>query len=141
MRRFGVGAALLFLPVAILFGSVGFLAMSTLLFATMMSASDNALNYSINQSAKEALYVPTSRDEKYKAKAFIDMFVQRSAKLFAVGLNLAFVAVVGLAGVRWLSVGTILALAAWIPLARYLGRRFEDRAEKRRLELAARPAE
>jgi AAA family ATP:ADP antiporter len=132
MRKFGIGAALLFLPVTILAGSVGFLAVSTLAFATMMSASDNALNYSINQSAREALYVPTSRDEKYKAKAFIDMFVQRSAKLFAVGLNLVFAAFVGLASVRWLSVGTILVLGGWIPLARYLGRRFEDRAAKRR---------
>jgi AAA family ATP:ADP antiporter len=134
MRRFGVGVALMFLPIAILVGSMGFLAVSTLAFATMMSASDNALNYSINQSAKEALYVPTTRDEKYKAKAFIDMFVQRSAKLLAVGLNLAFAAVVGLAAVRWLSLGTIAALVVWIPLARYLGRRFEDRAEKRRRE-------
>jgi AAA family ATP:ADP antiporter len=131
MRRFGIGVALMFLPVAILVGSMGFLAVSTLAFATMMSASDNALNYSINQSAKEALYVPTSRDEKYKAKAFIDMFVQRSAKLLAVGLNLVFAALVGLAAVRWLSLGTIVALGLWIPLARYLGRRFEDRAAKR----------
>lgn len=131
MRRFGVGVALLFLPVSILCGSVGFLAASTLAFATMMSASDNALNYSIHQSAKEALYVPTSRDEKYKAKAFIDMFVQRSAKLLAVGVNLAFAAWVGLQGVRWLSIATLLALAAWIPLARYLGRRFEERSADR----------
>jgi AAA family ATP:ADP antiporter len=132
MQRLGIGAALLVLPLAILVGSMGFLAVSTLAFATMMSASDNALNYSIHQSAKEALYVPLTRDEKYKAKAFIDMFVQRSAKLLAVVLNLAFVAWVGLASVRWLSVGTVLALLAWIPLARYLGRRFEDRARKRR---------
>ena len=132
MRRLGVGVALLFLPVAILAGSVGFLAASTLAFATMMSASDNALNYSIHQSAKEALYVPTTRDEKYKAKAFIDMFVQRSAKLLAVGLNLAFATYIGVAGVRWLSLGTLVAMLGWIPLARYLGRRFEDRAEQQR---------
>jgi ATP:ADP antiporter, AAA family len=131
MRRFGVGVALLFLPACILAGSVGFLVMSTIAFATMLSASDNALNYSIHQSAKEALYVPTSRDEKYKAKAVIDMFVQRSAKLLAVGLNLVFAAFVGLASVRWLSLGTIALLAAWIPLSIWLGRRFEERAKDR----------
>jgi AAA family ATP:ADP antiporter len=131
MRRFGVGVALLFLPACILAGSVGFLVMSTIAFATMLSASDNALNYSIHQSAKEALYVPTSRDEKYKAKAVIDMFVQRSAKLLAVGLNLVFAAFVGLASVRWLSLGTIALLGAWIPLSIWLGRRFEQRAKER----------
>lgn len=137
MRRLGIGVALMFLPVAILAGSVGFLAVSTLVFATMMSASDNALNYSIQQSAKEALYVPTTRDEKYKAKAFIDMFVQRSAKLLAVGLNLAFAAWVGLQDVRWLSIGTVVALLCWLPLAGYLGRRFEDRSAARKAESAA----
>jgi AAA family ATP:ADP antiporter len=137
MRRYGIGVALMFLPIAILAGSVGFLAVSTLVFATMMSASDNALNYSIQQSAKEALYVPTTRDEKYKAKAFIDMFVQRSAKLLAVGLNLAFAAWIGLADVRWLSIGTVVALLAWLPLAGYLGRRFEDRSAARKAESLA----
>ena len=106
MKRFGVGIALLFLPVAISFGSLGFLLLPSLAFATVMSASDNSLNYSINQSAKEALYTPTSRDVTYKAKAFIDMFVQRSAKVLAVVLNLAVAAYIGLENVRWLSISS-----------------------------------
>ena len=52
-----------------------------------LNTADNGFSYSINQSAKEALYVPTTREEKYKAKAFIDMFVQRFAKALAVGLS------------------------------------------------------
>lgn len=64
MKRYGVGVALLFLPVAITLGSAGFLLVPSLVFVTIMSASDNSLNYSINQSAKEALYTPTTQDEK-----------------------------------------------------------------------------
>src|SRR5690606_6134025 len=86
MRRLGMSTALVVLPVSILGGALGFFVVPTLGLAAVMSTSDNALAYSINQSAKEALYVPLSRDAKYKAKAFIDMFVQRSAKVFAVGL-------------------------------------------------------
>jgi len=126
MRRFGIGVALLFLPISIFMGSAGFLVLPTLIFATVMSASDNSLNYSINQSAKEALYVVTTKDEKYKAKAFIDMFVQRFAKVIAVVLNLAVAAIVSLENVRWLSIASIIVLLIWIGIVRYAGRRFEE---------------
>ena len=129
MKRFGVGIALLFLPAAILFGSVGFLVIPSLVFVTIMSASDNSLNYSINQSAKEALYTPTDQDTKYKAKAFIDMFVQRGAKVLAVVLNLAVAAWVGLQNVRWLTIATLTILIAWILVVRYAGREFKKKAE------------
>ena len=65
--------------------------------AEFLNTADNAFSYSINQSAKEALYVPTTEDEKYKAKAFIDMFVQRAAKAVAVmHLNMVVMCVTSL---------------------------------------------
>ncbi|MEM1024716.1 MAG: Npt1/Npt2 family nucleotide transporter [Myxococcota bacterium] len=128
MQRFGVGIALLFLPVAALSGSVGFLVAPIVLMGGALSASDNAFNYSINQSAREALYTVTSREEKYKAKAFIDMFIQRSAKAVAVGINLLITSiVVGFEGVRWLSFLTIPLLIVWILIVRYLGKSFRER--------------
>jgi AAA family ATP:ADP antiporter len=135
MKRFGVGIALLFLPAAILFGSVGFLVIPSLVFVTIMSASDNSLNYSINQSAKEALYTPTDQDTKYKAKAFIDMFVQRGAKVLAVVLNLAVAAWVGLQNVRWLTIATLIILIAWILVVRYAGREFREKAESEEINV------
>lgn len=128
MQRFGVGVALLFLPVAALSGSIGFLIAPIVVMGSALSASDNAFNYSINQSAREALYTVTSREEKYKAKAFIDMFIQRSAKAVAVGLNLAITSIiVGFDGVRWLSFLTVPLLVAWILIARYLGKTFHQK--------------
>jgi AAA family ATP:ADP antiporter len=129
MKRYSVKVALLFLPLAILGGTLGFVALPTLAFVGFMSVSDNALNYSINQSAKEALYTPTTQDEKYKAKSFIDMFVQRAAKVGAVALNLGLTALV-IADVRWLSVAVGVLLVAWIATIRYLGSRYEDRKEE-----------
>ena len=126
MKRFGVKVALLFLPVAILGGTIGFLAVPTALLAGAMSVSDNALNYSINQSAKEALYTPTSQDAKYKAKSFIDMFVQRAAKVAAVVLNIGLTALV-ITDVRWLSIAVALLTVVWIGVVRFLGRRFDER--------------
>jgi len=134
MKRFGVGTALLFLPVAILVGSLGFFIIPGLLFATIMSVSDNSLNYSIQQSAKEALYTPTSRDVKYKAKAFIDMFVQRGAKAVSVFLNIGLAVTFGIHNVHWLSLLVLLLVVAWVLLVRYTGKKFTDLETKENLK-------
>lgn len=113
MRRFGIRTALMLLPLAIGASAVGFLVVPALAFVAAMSISDNALNYSINQSGKEALYTPTSQEVTYKAKAFIDMFIQRSAKVLSVGANLTYAAVV-VDDVRWLSLLSLGVIALWI---------------------------
>ena len=128
MTRFGVGTALLFLPVAALLGSIGFMIAPVLLIGSLLNTADNGFSYSINQSAKEVLYVPTTRDEKYKAKAFIDMFVQRFAKALAVGLSLVITSVsAGFESVRWLSLLTAVILLVWLMAVRYAGRSFREK--------------
>ncbi len=125
MTRLGVGVALLVLPVAMLACSSGFLALPVLWVGSLLNIADNGFSYSINQSAKEALYVPTSKEEKYMAKAFIDMFVQRFAKAIAVGVSLGTTLVFAeFATVRWLSLFTVPVIAVWLYAARYAGRRF-----------------
>jgi AAA family ATP:ADP antiporter len=129
MTRFGVTTALLVLPAAVVVGSFGFLAFPILWVGSFLNTADNGFSYSINQSAKEALYVPTSRDEKYKAKAFIDMFVQRFAKAIAVGTSLAITTLFRDFGtIRYLSIFTVLVAVIWAFAARYAGRRFQERS-------------
>ena len=130
LEKFGLKIGLLVMPIAILAGSLGFLAIPLLLTGGALNTVDNALNYSINQSAREALYTATSREEKYKAKAFIDMFVQRFAKAIAVGIALAMgVFFEGFESVRYLSLITIVLVGAWFFAARYAGRTFDELTE------------
>ena len=105
MQPLGVGAALLVLPRhgARRVGGVPRRPASG--WAAALNTADNAFSYSINQSAKEALYTPTTPDEKYKAKAFIDMFVQRFAKTLGVGRSLGMGRVVRRLLERALAVG------------------------------------
>jgi AAA family ATP:ADP antiporter len=127
MTRFGVGVALLVLPIAALAGSTAFMALPVLFFGSALNTLDNSVSYSINQSAKEALYVPTTQQEKYRAKAFIDMFVQRFAKALAVGVSLAItITFDDFASVRWLGAFTAPVIVLWIFAARYAGRRFHE---------------
>jgi AAA family ATP:ADP antiporter len=125
MTRFPHTVALLVSPGALLLASTSFFVFPWLWVGSLLSTADNALSYSINQSAREALYTVTSRDEKYKAKAFIDMFVQRFAKGIAGLISLVFtVWIGGFSGVRWLSLMALALLVAWGVAARYAGRQF-----------------
>ncbi|RPJ87044.1 MAG: hypothetical protein EHM18_03110 [Acidobacteria bacterium] len=135
MRKFGIKPALLVLPVAMLASSSLFMAVPTLIISSLLVISDNGFNYSIQQTARESLYVVTSRDEKYKARAFINMFVQRFAKGIAI-VGVLGAGVLGLAA-RWLSVITILVMVAMIAASVYAARRFAERsAEERKHEEA-----
>ncbi|MGM0576121.1 MAG: NTP/NDP exchange transporter [Myxococcota bacterium] len=132
MNHFRLKVALLVTPAIILMSSGAFLAVPVLWLGGMLTVSDNAFNYSINQSARETLYTPTSRDEKYKAKAFIDMFVQRFAKVLAVGVNLVVTMFVAQSflGVRLLSLISIGLLVVWVLAARYAGEQFGNLVER-----------
>ena len=125
MRRFGLGVALMLLPVSIALSSVGFFFVPSLLLGSLLSISDNGLSYSINQSSKEALYVPTTVEEKYQAKAFIDMFVQRFAKALGVGVGLWVDKIfVGFSGIPVLSLVLLPVVGLWSWAALYAGRHF-----------------
>ena len=126
LQRFGVRSALSFLPVAILVTSVGFFMFPVLGLIAAMSISDNSMHYSINQSAKEVLYTATSKDAIYKAKAFIDMFLERFAKVISVLFAVGFMLVMG-TNIRWLSLLILVLGLFWYGLIVYLGREFRKR--------------
>ena len=139
MTRLGVGTALLVLPSTALAASLAFLAAPTLWIGSLLNTADNGFNYSINQSAKEALYTPTSPDEKYKAKAFIDMFGQRFAKTIGVVASLGMSQWFDdFASVRWLSLVSIAVILLWGTAARYAGRAFGERGDGSERHLEAR---
>src|SRR5262249_34981432 len=127
LANLGMRTALLITPIAILVASAGFLALPTVMFGSALSASDHSLNYTINQSAREALYTPVSRREKYTAQAFIDMFVQRFGKAAAVGVNVVMTfAFTSFNGVRYLSLVVMALAGMWIGAAAYVGKRFHQ---------------
>lgn len=124
LRRFGPGAGLVVLPAVMALSSGAFWIEPTLLMGSLLIVSDNGLNYSINQTARETLYVPTSSDAQYKARAFTNMFMQRVAKGLAILISATFMWV----GVRWLSPVTILITLLWVSIAIFAGRHFQQLA-------------
>ncbi len=122
MRRFGITTALLVLPAAMMISSGVYFAIPVLWAGSLLTVSDNAFNYSINQTSRETLYVPTDADVKYKARAFGNMFVQRFGK------GIAILMALGLATlpIRFLSFLAIAVIAIWVGFAWYAGRRFDE---------------
>lgn len=86
MQWFGVRVALFVLPVIAL-GGYALLATTTVLaYIRAVKIGENATDYSLNNTVRHALFLPTSREAKYKAKAAIDGFFWRMGDLASAGL-------------------------------------------------------
>jgi AAA family ATP:ADP antiporter len=91
-KYMGVRAALFVLPV-IAFGSyAAFAVIGGLAVLRVAKTAENATDYSLQNTVKQALFLPTDREAKYKAKAAIDTFFVRfgdsaSAAIVATGLH------------------------------------------------------
>jgi ATP:ADP antiporter, AAA family len=91
-KYLGVRVALFFLPVIAFGGYMAIGIIGGLLIVRLVKTAENATDYSLQNTVKQALYLPTSREAKYKAKAVIDVFFVRfgdtgSALLVGVGLH------------------------------------------------------
>ena len=89
------------------------------------------INYVLNQPAKEMLYIPTTKAVKYKAKAWIDMFGMRSAKMTGSVVNKSIIGglLPGIAS-RFAGAISLILVFFWISLARSIGSRYRKVVEK-----------
>ncbi len=91
LKNFRIRFTLLLTPVALLIGSlIVIFAPFALLPAIVIKGSDESLGFSLQQSVRELLYIPVSSELKFIAKPFIDMFINRFAKVLAAILLFLF---------------------------------------------------
>jgi AAA family ATP:ADP antiporter len=91
LKNFRIRFTLLLTPVALLIGSLIIIfAPFALLPAIVIKGSDESLGFSLQQSVRELLYIPVSSELKFIAKPFIDMFINRFAKVLAAILLFLF---------------------------------------------------
>ena len=53
-----------------------------------LKIADNSLDYSLGNTTKQALWLPTSREAKYKAKQAVDSFCVRAGDVLSGGRRL-----------------------------------------------------
>ena len=87
----------------------------------MISSSRSyQMNAEVMNTAKQLLWLPTTREEKYKAKAFIDTFVYRGGDVVGAQLE-GLLGRLGMGLAALASVAVPLAVL-WAALALWLGR-------------------
>ncbi|HSP05908.1 MAG TPA: HEAT repeat domain-containing protein, partial [Acidobacteriota bacterium] len=115
LTRWGVGASLFFLPLAILTGAVGILIVPGLWSAILIKVADGGFKQSVNKAGLELLYLPLPSRVKNPAKAFIDVFVDSFAGGLAGVLLIVFTIILGMK-VQSISLMILGLIAAWIAL-------------------------
>jgi len=99
IKRFGLTFGLLFFPISLgisfallfclyMYGNPTAAQLLGATFVVMMIAK--GLGYAVNNPVKEMMYIPTSKDTKFKAKGFIDVFGGRMSKLGGAQITNAF---------------------------------------------------
>ena len=134
IRRLGITAALLALPLVVGCLSMGFLVVPVFAIMGGVYMMDNSLNYSINQTSREMLFVPVPRKDKYATLAFTDIFALRVAKAVGAALTMLLPFLIPIDSVttlRWYMVMTIPIIIIWIVIVSYLGKQFYRISDKK----------
>jgi AAA family ATP:ADP antiporter len=83
MRLVGVRGALCVLPVVSFVGYLAVALFPALRVVEMTKVAENSVDYSIQNTARQALFLVTDRAGKYIGKTVIDTFVMRLGDVFA----------------------------------------------------------
>lgn len=134
MKKYGLRVCLLIYPVIFGLSLTGLYfyyqsnpEASNLLWATfgvMMLVT--AVSYAVNNPVKEMMYIPTSKDAKFKAKGLVDMVGGRAGKMAGANIG-GFLNVSGQPAVsimNLMTTGTLLSLGVigvWTLVAVYVG--------------------
>ncbi|MFK7765693.1 MAG: NTP/NDP exchange transporter [Mariniblastus sp.] len=121
MRTVGLGWTLAMLPVAYVVGISALALSPTLSVLAVVSVIGRAAEYGICNPAREVLFTAVNREDRYKAKSFIDTVVRRGGDS-AVGA--AYKSARGTFGLAMTTVSWIMIPIAivWIGLSFYIGR-------------------
>ncbi len=119
LKNFGMRTALLITPMVLFIGSSAlfFIPLASTHLVLFLKGADKSLAHSLSQSVRELLYVPVAPKIKYRAKMFIDMFVNKFAKAFAAILLLVFFTILNFSfSVQRVGIIVIFFIFIWIGL-------------------------
>ncbi len=127
IKYVGVRKALFVMPLVSLVGYSGLALAPVLLLVLVVKISENSLDYSLQNTARNALWLVVPREAKYKAKQITDTVMVRMGDVLAAGVvwlgsKLAF-------ETRGFIMANIALAVAWLMVVFYLGRTHEERRE------------
>jgi AAA family ATP:ADP antiporter len=111
----GVRVALFILPVIALGGYAAIALMPIFMVVAGVKVIENSTDYSVQNTTRHALFLPTSREAKYKAKQAIDSFFVRAGDMLQAGVVFAGTALAF--STRAYALVNLLLVAVWLMLA------------------------
>jgi len=134
MKFLGVTVTLLFMPVLSLFGFAAMGLAPVLTVLAVFQVARRASTFAFMRPAREVLFTVLRREDKYKAKSFIDTFGYRCGDQFG-AWSYGGMQALGL-GLSTISYIAVPVIACWCALGIWLGRKQHQLAEAKRDEAA-----
>ena len=116
VKYLGMAGALLALPVVALGAYGAVLAGATFGMIRWAKTAENSADYSVMNTARQLLWLPTGREEKYKAKQAADTFIVRMGDLLSAGLVYTGTVVFSL-GLRGFAGANLVLIVLWFAVA------------------------
>jgi ATP:ADP antiporter, AAA family len=123
IKWLGVGVALAVLPVLSMIGFASLGAVPVLTVFVVFQVLRRAGEYAVARPARELLYTVLDREDKYKAKHFIDTFVYRGGDQVG-AWSMAGLTALGL-GVTGTAYAAVPIAVLWLGISLWLGRRLK----------------
>ena len=127
LKYLGIKVALLILPVAALLGNGLVLALPLLSYLRWTKTVENAVDYSLQNTVRNVLFLPCTREEKYNAKQAIDTFFVRAGDVLSAGLVYLGTAALTF-NIRTFAAVNVALVVIWIVLAIAIGREHAKRS-------------
>ena len=141
-RHLGMKASLFLLPLLVT-GAVLIIKFNpeVLAVAFWIMVISKAVNYALNQPTLKQLYIPTSKNTKYKAQAWIEMFGSRGSKgigsvvnTFRAVFKMKYGMLEGV--VRFLTLSSLISLVGigfWLFIALYVAKTYNNAIKEKRI--------
>jgi AAA family ATP:ADP antiporter len=134
LKYLGVRVALLVLPIIAFCGYAFIIIYPALRIIRVAKTAENSTDYSLQNTVRHVLFLPTTREQKYQAKQAIDTLFVRIGDFLASGLFIVGTTFLAL-GIKQLALINLVLVLIWVALAIMIGR------ENRRLTSNGEPTD
>lgn len=119
----GIRRSHLAIPLILLANVVGFMAIPSFALISFAFVFTKAIDFSLFGVIREMLYIPLRTEEKFQAKAVIDVFVHRSAKALVSICIIGLQIFTGVQILSWIGPTTIAILVLWCAVVWFMLRK------------------
>ena len=123
LKWFGARVAVLILPAIALFGYGAMAFVPVLAVVRWVKTAENAADYSVQNTVQQVLFLPMTREQKYKGKQAIDSFFKRAGDVLSAGLVYLGTQILTIPTQQFALVNMVLVVI-WLVLAVMIGREY-----------------